>query len=482
MPPLTSPGFHQVRREVASVRPGLFLHLSAGGPRGFWASGDRWIAHCGVIGEVAVESDARDSGGSRFGSVQDRAGHVFSRIAGDGTRARLFGGFSFSPRPNGDSVWSRFPPALFHLPEVELEHHPDRRVCTLVVRARDRGAAEDAWKRWAAALAGGTAALPAGRAPSRGGTRSLRGRASPLPRGAAPVRGRDQPLQLGNSQRPGSERAAWGRVVWDSLSRIGTGEAEKVVLARTLDVTPAAPISPTQLVVALWEENHGSHVFLFEPAPGRAIVGAAPERIVTLNGGVFRATAVAGSAAVGADSVATAQLARRLFHSEKDRAEHDVVVRDMVARLSALGCIVKRDVEPHVLALARIQHLETKIAAEVPDGISVLDILGSLHPTPAVCGIPRNVALSVLEESELFDRGWYSGPVGWFDSEGRGIFVPALRSAVSAGARWRLFAGAGIVPGSDPALEWEETELKFRPVLRALERAGAVGSSAAGSG
>lgn len=489
MAPLTSPGPCQIRREVAPVRPDLFLHLAAAGPRGFWASGHRWIAHCGVVGEVAADSGAPDSGSSRFSTVEDQSAQVFARVMGDGTRARLFGGFSFSPRPDGDSVWARFPPALFHLPETELEHHPDRQVCTLVVRARDRGAAEDAWRRWAAALAGGSAAMPAGTTLLQGGpgslqagTGSLRGPASSVPHGAAPVRGPDQAPPLGYARRSGTERATWGRMVWEALSTIGAGEAEKVVLARTLDVAPAIPVPPADLVVALWEENHGSHVFLFEPVPGRAIVGAAPETIVTLAGGVFRATATAGSAAVGADSVATAQLARRLFDSEKDRAEHDVVVRDMVARLAALGCAVRRDVEPHVLALARIQHLETKIAAEVPDGISVLDILASLHPTPAVCGLPRKVALSVLEESERFDRGWYSGPVGWFDSQGEGIFVPALRSAVSAGAGWRLFAGAGVVPGSDPALEWEETELKFRPVLRALERAGATGSSAAGSG
>ena len=408
---------------------------------------------------VVVESDALESGHSRFDSVQDQGARVFSRFADDRTRVRLFGGFSFSPRTNGDPVWSHFPPALFHLPEVELEHHPDREACTLVVRARDRAAAENDSKRWAAALAGG------GAAPGLGADSPGR-MASPLPGRLPPVRG----------------RAAWGRMVWEALNTIRAGDAEKVVLARALDVAPEVPVPPADLVAALWEENHGSHVFLFEPVPGRAIVGAAPEKIATLALGVLRATAVAGSAGVGADSVATAQLARQLFNSAKDRAEHDVVVRDMVARLTALGCTVRRDVEPHVLALARIQHLETKIAADVPDGISLLDILASLHPTAAVCGIPRNVALSVLEDGESFDRGWYAGPVGWFDSEGKGIFVPALRSAVGSGTRWRLFAGAGIVPGSDPALEWEETELKFRPVLRAIARVGASGSSAAGSG
>lgn len=370
-------------------------------------------------------------------------------------------------------MWSSFPPALFHLPEVELEHYPEAGACSLAVRAPRRAAAERIWGRWAEALRGGAT-------PGR-----VHGyRASPAHRthgtGAATVARRSR----GPAARhlSGTERAAWGRMVWQALNRIGTGEAEKVVLARALEVAPTRRVTPGELVTALWEENHGSHVFLFEPVPGDAIVGAAPEKVATFVDGVFGATAVAGSAAVGADSVETAQLARRLFNSEKDRAEHACVVRDMVARLSALGCAVQRDVEPHVLALARIQHLETKIAAKVPAGITLLDILETLHPTPAVCGTPRDVALGVLEGSEPFDRGWYAGPVGWFDSEGRGIFVPALRSAVSSAGRWRLFAGAGIVPGSDPSLEWEETELKFRPVLRAIARAGAAERAAAGSG
>ena len=267
-----------------------------------------------------------------------------------------------------------------------------------------------------------------------------------------------------------------------TLRRIGDGEAEKVVLARTMEVAPSVPVEPLDLAMALWEENHGSYVFLFEPEAGSALVGAAPETIATLVQGVVRSTAVAGSFAVGSDSVETAQFARELYNSEKERAEHGCVVRDMVARLSALGCTVRRDVAPHVLTLARIQHLETKIAATVPDGLTLLDILASVHPTPAVCGMPRNVALSILTENEAFDRGWYAGPVGWFASDGKGIFVPALRSAVSTGPGWQLFSGGGIVAGSDPALEWEETELKFQPVLRAMARAGVTAGAAAGSG
>ena len=451
---------YQIRRDIGAVSAAAFLRLGEGGGRGLWASGNRWVAHAGALHELTVGDGTggleHGEGRCRFGSVQNRAANLFARIGGEG-RARIFGGFAFSPQPRGDRVWSRFPPARFHLPEAELEHDPRAGKCSLLVRGRDREEAERSCIRWVEALAQECTIEASG------------------------VARRQSPEAMGGRTTPRAERAAWSRMVWRTLRRIRAGEAQKVVLARTLDVTPATRVAPLDLALSLWEESHGSHVFLFEPVAGEAVVGAAPETIASLVNGVVRATAVAGSVGVGVDSVETAQLARRLFNSEKDRAEHDFVVQDMVERLTALGCSVRRDVEPHVLTLARIQHLETKIAAGIPDGVTLLDIVASLHPTPAVCGMPRNVALSILTGNEAFDRGWYAGPVGWLASDGRGIFVPALRSAVSRGVGWRLFAGAGIVPGSDPGLEWEETELKFDPVLRAMMRAEVTPRSAIGS-
>jgi len=480
--PGSGPRILQVRREVDACSPAALLSAGQGGARGFWALGDRWIAHAGVVREIAVPGGAEASeqeagllaeeaglpaedGGRatatnepcRFQAVQDQAAGIFGGIGGGG-RSRVFGGFAFAPRRSGDRMWASFPPALFHLPEVELEHRPVTRKCTLVVRAQSRAEARRKWEVWARRVSGGATQTRPGRRYTRLGAAGTRLAASKL------------------------ERAIWHRMVSGTLRRIRDGQAEKVVLARTMEVDPPHPVEPLDLVMALWEENHGSHVFLFEPGSGSALVGAAPETIATVVNGVVRSTAVAGSIAVGAHSVETAQLARELYNSEKDRAEHDFVVQDMVARLSALGCTVRRDVAPHVLTLARIQHLETKIAATIPDARTLLDIVASLHPTPAVCGMPRNVARSILTESEVFDRGWYAGPVGWFASDGKGIFVPALRSAVGTGSRWRLFAGGGIVAGSDPALEWEETELKFQPVLRAMARARIAAGAATGSG
>jgi isochorismate synthase len=245
------------------------------------------------------------------------------------------------------------------------------------------------------------------------------------------------------------------------------------VLARTLDVELAEPVDPVDLVAHLRRVNRASYVFLFEPTPGATLVGAAPETVATLRDGVFHATAVAGSIRRGDTAREQAELAARLLASDKDRAEQRIALDDMVARLGTVAHQIRTDPQPHVLTLDRIQHLETEIRASVPSDVGILDLLRLLHPTPAVCGLPRDAALAFLAEEEPFERGWYAGPVGLFDAEGNGIFVPALRMGVATGSGWRLFAGAGIVDGSVPSAEWEETAIKFEPMLEALAAGGA---------
>jgi isochorismate synthase EntC len=196
--------------------------------------------------------------------------------------------------------------------------------------------------------------------------------------------------------------------------------------------------------------------------------------VATLRDGVFHATAVAGSIRGGASRREQAELAARLLASEKDRTEQRIALDDVVARLGTVAHQIRTDPQPHVLTLAGIQHLETEIRASVPAEVGVLDLLRLLHPTPAVCGLPRDAAMAFLAAEEPFERGWYAGPVGWFDADGNGVFAPALRTGVSTATGWRLFAGAGIVDGSVPALEWEETAIKFGPMLAALAASGAV--------
>jgi len=431
------------------LRPETFLRHASGEARGFWARGDRWVAHRGVL----VES--RSAGGSqdRF----DEAASDARALASDpllpvGTsrapRLRFYGGFSFRPDHAETGVWVAFPSGLFHVPVYELE-----------------GAGSgDAWLR--------VRTLVAPDEPSDQAFVRLRHRAESLRAELAAVP--ELPVAPGGTRGrlTATDRVAWEGAVAECLSAIRSNVVSKAVLARTLEVELDGPPDPVGVVARLWEVNHGSHVFLFEPEPGAALVGAAPETVATLRDGVFHATAVAGSIRRGSTPREQAELAARLLASDKDRAEQRIALDDMIARLETVAHQIRMDPQPHVLTLPRIQHLETEIRASVPQGVGILDLLRLLHPTPAVCGLPRDAAMAVLAEEEPFERGWYSGPVGWFDAEGNGIFAPALRTGVCTGRGWRLFAGAGIVEGSVPALEWEETAIKFEPMLYALRASG----------
>lgn len=431
------------------LRPETFLRHAKGEARGFWARGKGWVAHRGVVAEVVAPPGSESD---RFSGVGRLARDLATEpILPDGAtrapRVRFYGGFSFRADHQPDGVWSDFPTCLFHLPEFELEGD----------------ASGDAWLRIRALVSDGDPADPF--AALRRRAEALRAELASLVDFSAPGRETDGRVIE-------TERAGWEAAVDASLDAIHAGSISKAVLARTLDVEIQGPVDPVDVAERLWEVNRGSHVFLFEPVAGSALVGAAPETVATLRDGVFHATAVAGSIRRGDSPREQAELAARLLASDKDRVEQRIALDDMVARLETVAHQIRTDPQPHVLTLARIQHLETEIRASVPPGVGVLDLLRLLHPTPAVCGLPRDAAMMFLGEEEPFERGWYAGPVGWFDGDGNGVFAPALRTGVSTGSGWRLFAGAGIVDGSVPALEWEETGIKFEPMLEALRSCG----------
>ena len=435
--------------ELEEARPESLLRLGTGRPRGFWAREGRWVAHFGEVASVSVPQGAQAS--ERFTRAWESALAVLGGVEGIGGGepypSRMYGGFSFGEDHRAEGIWSGFPPARFLLPEVELSSGPEGlwlRVRVGVEEVGDPGEAKVAIERRTAEILDLLLKSP--------------------PTGDAPSV---------SSIQTTTDRGSWLRAVEKALQAIDANDISKVVLARTLDVETDGALNPVEVLGHLWRSNPKAHVFLFEPEPGACFIGAAPETVATLTEGIFRATAVAGTIARGATNEEQRALAQRLLSSEKDTTEHAISVNDMMARLEGLGLQVTADDEPHVLTLAGIQHLESRIQAPVPGGLEVLRILKVLHPTPAVCGLPRDAAFAYLHREEPFERGWYSGPVGWFDGRGDGVFVPALRSAVASENRWRLFAGAGIVSGSNPEAEWEETRMKFQPVLQALAESGA---------
>lgn len=441
--------------------PAAFLSVVGPGPRGFFGDEDGWVAHAGAVRTVRVGPGERGSDGAEGGNgptgrylevERARARLAEAASRGEGGSAplpRLHGGFAFHPRHRATAEWEGFPAAGFVLPRLEL-HGGEGVAPTLVAQAL-----------LPAEEAGGEA--------SRALRETLTGLRERLALGPNGSGGGADGVRL--QQEGGVDRGRWEAAVEEILRAVGDGEVSKAVLARVLDVRSGGAGSagdPVGVLERLREANPGARIFLWEPRAGRALVGAAPETLASLRHGRFQATAVAGSASVGSDEGDRARKARELQASRKDRMEHACTVEDMVSRLRGRMDELQWDPEPRVLALPRIQHLETRIQGAAASGETVLSLLEALHPTPAVCGLPRDRALDLVDRKEPFHRGWYAGPVGWVDSAGDGFFVPALRSAVGGPDGWRLFAGAGVVEGSDPALEWEETAMKFEPMLRAL--------------
>jgi isochorismate synthase len=369
---------------------------------------------------------------------------LFARVHHDGVpgAARVFGGFAFGDRAPDGGPWDGFAAGTLVLPSVVVLGGPrGTRITTHGAECPE--AAERALTAFRDRLA----------------------RVSGEHRDIPFARARPLPARVDGF-------AAWGEAVRAVLEAVDRGEVQKVVLARSLDVRFDEPPDPVALLARVRADNPGGTIYGFEPRPGTVLLGAAPEVLVTLHAGRFLTTAVAGSTARGTTPEEDEALARRLLGSPKERAEHGFGVDDIVSRLSPFTEEVEIEAQPGILRLHRIQHLETDIAARVAAPTSALDLVQALHPTAAVAGAPREPAASLLTQVEALDRGWYAGPVGWCDARGDGEFAPALRCAVGQGREWRLFAGAGIVAGSDPDREWSETAMKLAPMLHALGAAG----------
>jgi len=266
-------------------------------------------------------------------------------------------------------------------------------------------------------------------------------------------------------------------VVSDALGRIGAGQLEKVVVARTLVVDAAKPFDARSVARRLRMSDPGSFVFAAPSArPGvaidgdaRVVVGASPERLVRRRGLTVEAAALGGSTPRSASSGDDEEAGRRLLGSSKDRREHALVVDAVAAALEPFCDSLSVPAEPSLVGTSTVWHLSSDVSGHLRDpSVSALSLAAALHPTPAVCGTPTPAARAAIAELEGFDRGPYAGLVGWVDAAGDGEWAVVLRCAELNGCRARLYAGAGVVVGSDPEAEAAETDAKFAVMLAAL--------------
>jgi isochorismate synthase len=413
-----------------------FLRAAVGGERALIAPGAKdalAVAGLGAAARVAVP----EGGKGRFARARDRARALFASVVrideGEVPPPRLLGGFSFAEEPAREVPWEGFGAADFVLP------------------------------RWTYFVREGAGFLRLAAAP--GELRASERILEELSAIEAALAAEEPPTVPGTLRVDEGDREAWVALVRAALSEIAAGRLEKVVPARRLRaVAEAGAFDPVAVVADGNAAEPGATRFLFE-REGTAFVGRTPERLVQLAGGRIRCDALAGSIPRGDDDH---ERMTALLASEKDRREHDLVVRGIVEDLAWFADLGDVSRPPRIRTLRTVHHLHTPLEGTVRGTPHLFELAAALHPTAAVAGRPRARAVAFLKEREGLDRGWYAAPVGWVDGDGEGELFVALRSAALRGGVAWAYAGAGVVAGSDPGAEWRETGAKAASILDAL--------------
>lgn len=418
-PPLTA---------VVPVQPGLGLLQNALDqgldPSFFWQDGERAVIGLGVAEAISgVGPDRlRALDAQLRARLREEPGLIGSR---------WFGGFGFEPGP-AQGAFAAFGSARFVRPRVTWSWRPGESQAKLTA---EPGVVHDEWARvlaWA----------------------------------SAPVES-PPPLEAGSAQVDHGDPEAWRRAMAEAYAAFANEAAHKVVLSRDLVVRRRGGYSAARVLAGLPARSEAEAAFAFF-AENACFVGLTPERLLRVEPGRVRTEALAGTSSVQNDPDGQV-----LLHSRKDRDEHAYVVEHLRERLAAAtrGVLQVPDV-PLVRRLGEITHLCTPVEARPRRTPSLLELAGSLHPTPAVGGVPVDRAQAVIANAEGRPRGWYAGGVGWLelDAQGahRGELRVALRSALLEGERARVFVGAGVVPASTVEGEWRETALKAVRTLAAL--------------
>jgi len=405
--------------------------------RTFWAKPDRdiWVVGIGCTKELV--SNSGDSITSINDEYNDLLELAIIEHPEDSLKGPVFiGGIRFDSRIQKSNVWSGFHDARFILPKFVFTFSSGEAWVTVNVLTSD----ETDPNRQAQGLIGQIEFLCQ--------SESFK---------------YIQPRIVDASSGSYDEWESW---LEQALNSIENGLLSKVVLARRKMLVGNGDFSAEAALQNLVQTYPDCCVFAHATA-GSCFIGATPEALIRLNSGIVDISCLAGTAKRGINSEEDEVLARALLLSDKERREHQMVV-DMLIEVLRESCEqLDWELEPTVIKLKNVQHLRTSFTGRLKNKEGILDLVEMLHPTAALGGVPSSTALDLIRHLEG-DRGWYAAPVGWMDHKGDGEFSVAIRSALIRGNQATLFAGAGIVEGSDIRKEFQETELKFQPLLSAL--------------
>ncbi|MEZ4708835.1 MAG: isochorismate synthase [Caldilineaceae bacterium] len=435
-----------------------FLH-GAGRERFYWQDPRGGVTHVGF----GVAADLRGWGSNRFQSIAQQATALFANAhlaiqTPAFAEPHLFGGFAFSDDFTPDNTWSVYYPAQFILPHYQLS------MCNKVAGESETWLTINALLDVTAEVSAAKLAAEAGELAASLSV-ALAERIEQLQQ----TRLHMAELPQLHSQNYPMSYPAWEQILNTAITQFKTGALSKVVLSRVCELRFQQNLDVAPALAYLNRTYPDCYRFVFEPRPHHAFLGASPELLVNLRGQQITTMGLAGSEPRGSTPAADAALGQQLMHSAKDRREHQLVVDALRQRLQPLCRILEIADQPQLLKLSNIQHLYTPVTGTLNAPQSILNLLEVLHPTPALGGAPRAPALEFIRQMEPAPRGWYAAPVGVLNRHMAGTFTVAIRSAVTDYERVWLHAGAGIVEASNPQKEWDETALKFRPILNALQ-------------
>lgn len=428
--------------DAGRISPLAFFEAGDSGypeERFYWQNADKTLTLVGVGHATVLTSDGKRERFSEISTAWNILRQSLIKEEKDMDPV-LFGGFSYDPESPKDLVWSAFPSAHFVVPSFQLSIKNGRTTISINLVTESEDVVEEFDK-----------------------LRDERDRLIHIAQlNEFDVLTKPEVLSL---EEIAKER--YLQAVEDVTKTIKSGKADKVVLARSVKLNFKEPVEPASALHHISNEQQESYHFGLQKN-NQLFFGATPERLIEIKNGKAYSACVAGSIKRGKTAKEDRELGVELLNDSKNREEHQFVV-DMISNVFNSVCKdVKIPKVPKLMKVRDIQHLLTPVEAIIDEGVDIFDLIKALHPTPALGGVPTKLSMEIIRSEEKMDRGYYAAPIGWTDTAGNGEFAVAIRSALLDGDTAYLYAGGGIVADSEPLNEYDETWVKFRPVMRAL--------------
>ncbi|RKQ29572.1 isochorismate synthase [Oceanobacillus halophilus] len=406
--------------------------------RTFWTNSDKdfYLVGIGQVYEILAEESRFTGTKKAWRDILSKA-LIYNPYESPGTGIVALGGMAFDPKKEPSAIWSNYKQSHFTIPEFLLSVNKDDCYFTVNIQVRK----DDLPTQLANEIE----------------------RVERILFAHSELEIQDLTIQFKNEIAP----FEWKNTVKKATEEICQGKAEKIVLAREIRLKFNERASITSVLRKLLETQPNSYIFAFEKG-NDCFIGATPERLVKREKEHLLSTCLAGTAPRGKTAEEDKQIGKELLHDPKNRKEHDFVVQMIKQAMEDYCTDLEVPNNPVIYPLRNLQHLYTPVTATLKQGYSIFDIIENLHPTPALGGTPTEESLAFIREHEHMDRGWYGAPIGWLDSNQNGEFAVAIRSALVQGEEASLFAGCGVVKDSDPEAEYEETNIKFLPMLSVL--------------